>query len=107
MNAIMEPSVRTCRRELLDRTLIWNQRHLLQVLREFEIFYTSTGRTRASPTPDHSHRCQIRSPIRTGSPTCTSTDVTASAASFTSTNMPPNGSYRVVVGQSVPVAAGR
>ncbi|MET7966325.1 GNAT family N-acetyltransferase [Micromonospora sp. NPDC005305] len=39
MNAIMERSVRTCRRELLDRTLIWNQRHLLQVLREFEIFY--------------------------------------------------------------------
>jgi hypothetical protein len=31
--------VRTCRRELLDRTLIWNQRHLLHTLREFEIFY--------------------------------------------------------------------
>jgi hypothetical protein len=28
MNAIMERWVRTCRRELLDRTLIWNQRHL-------------------------------------------------------------------------------
>jgi transposase InsO family protein len=38
MNAIMERWVRTCRRELLDRTLI-NQRHLLHVLREFEIFY--------------------------------------------------------------------
>jgi hypothetical protein len=31
--------VRTCRRELLDRTLIWNQRHLLHALGEFEIFY--------------------------------------------------------------------
>jgi hypothetical protein len=31
--------VRTCRRELLDRTLIWNQHHLLHALREFEIFY--------------------------------------------------------------------
>ncbi|HEY3693686.1 MAG TPA: integrase core domain-containing protein [Pseudonocardiaceae bacterium] len=33
--------VQTCRRELLDRTLIWNQRHLLYALREFEDFYNS------------------------------------------------------------------
>ena len=39
MNAIMERWVRTCRRELLDRMLIWDQRHLLHALREFEIFY--------------------------------------------------------------------
>jgi putative transposase len=39
MNAIMERWVRTCRRELLDRTLIWNQRHLLHALREYEQFY--------------------------------------------------------------------
>jgi len=39
MNAIMERWVLTCRRELLDRTLIWNQRHLLHALREFETFY--------------------------------------------------------------------
>jgi hypothetical protein len=39
MNAVMERWVRTCRRELLDRTLIFNQRHLLHALREFEIFY--------------------------------------------------------------------
>jgi hypothetical protein len=31
----------TCRRELLDRTLIWNQRHLLHALHEFEEFYNS------------------------------------------------------------------
>jgi putative transposase len=36
MNALMERWVRTCRHELLDRTLIWNQHHLLHALREFE-----------------------------------------------------------------------
>jgi transposase InsO family protein len=39
MNSIMERWVQTCRRELLDRTLIWNQQHLLHALREFEQFY--------------------------------------------------------------------
>jgi transposase InsO family protein len=41
MNAVMERWVRSCRRELLDRTLIWNQRHLLHALHEFEIFYNA------------------------------------------------------------------
>jgi hypothetical protein len=36
---VMERWVRTCRRELLDRTLILNQRHLLHALREYETFY--------------------------------------------------------------------
>ncbi|MEV6638220.1 integrase core domain-containing protein [Actinoplanes sp. NPDC051470] len=39
MNAVMERWVRTCRRELLDRTLIFSQRHLLHALREYEDFY--------------------------------------------------------------------
>jgi putative transposase len=39
MNSIMERRVQTCRRELLNRTLIWNQSHLLHALREFEHFY--------------------------------------------------------------------
>jgi transposase InsO family protein len=39
MNSIMERWVQTCRRELLDRTLIWNQSHLLHALREFGQFY--------------------------------------------------------------------
>jgi transposase len=39
MNAIMERWVRTCRRELLDRTLIYNQRHLLDALHAYETFY--------------------------------------------------------------------
>jgi transposase InsO family protein len=41
MNAIMERWVQTCRRELLNRTLIWNQHHLLHALREFEDFYNT------------------------------------------------------------------
>jgi transposase InsO family protein len=41
MNAIMERWVRTFRRELLDQTLIWSQRHLLHALREYEAFYNT------------------------------------------------------------------
>jgi putative transposase len=39
MSSITERWIQTCRRELLDRTLIWNQRHLLKALRDFETFY--------------------------------------------------------------------
>ena len=39
MNAIMGRWIGTCRAELLDRTLILNQAHLLHALREFESFY--------------------------------------------------------------------
>ncbi|WP_238413266.1 transposase [Saccharothrix deserti] len=41
MNAITERWIQSCRRELLDRTLIWNQRHLLHALREYEQFYNT------------------------------------------------------------------
>ncbi|GAA4635671.1 hypothetical protein GCM10023196_082060 [Actinoallomurus vinaceus] len=41
MNALMERWVQTCRRELLDRTLIWNQHHLRRALGEFEAFYNT------------------------------------------------------------------
>ncbi|MEV4315316.1 hypothetical protein [Actinocrispum sp. NPDC049592] len=36
VNSIMERWVQSCRHELLDRTLIWNRRHLLHALREYE-----------------------------------------------------------------------
>jgi putative transposase len=36
MNAIAERWIGGCRRELLDRTLIWNQAHLRQILRQYE-----------------------------------------------------------------------
>lgn len=52
-NAIMERWIGGCRRELLDRTLIWSQRHLLRALREYETHHnehrpaplTRAGRT--------------------------------------------------------------
>ena len=90
MNAVMERWVQTCRRELLDRTLIWNQAHLLHALREFEQFYNShrphqgianARPLRALPTPI---------PVPPPSPGFTSADTTASAASSTSTSMPPD-----------------
>ena len=36
MNAIIERWIGGCRRELLDRILIWNQAHLRQILRQYE-----------------------------------------------------------------------
>jgi transposase InsO family protein len=36
MNAIAERWIGGCRRELLDRTLVWNQAHLRRVLRGYE-----------------------------------------------------------------------
>lgn len=41
MNAIMECWIQGCRRELLNRTLIWNQRHMRHALHEYENFYNS------------------------------------------------------------------
>jgi putative transposase len=39
--SIMERWIGSCRRELLDRTLVWNQRHLMTALREYEDFYNT------------------------------------------------------------------
>jgi transposase InsO family protein len=50
MNAIMERWIRTCRTELLDRTLIYNQRHLLYALTEYESFYNQHRPHRALHT---------------------------------------------------------
>jgi hypothetical protein len=36
MNAIAERWIGRCRRELLNRILIWNQSHLRRILREYE-----------------------------------------------------------------------
>ena len=57
MNAIMERWIRSCRRELLDRTLIWNQPHLVHTLREYEHFYNThrphQGVANARPRSSH------------------------------------------------------
>jgi hypothetical protein len=46
-NSIMERRIGSCRRELLDRTLVLNQRHLTIVLREYEDFYNAHRPRRA------------------------------------------------------------
>jgi putative transposase len=79
MNAIMERWIRTCRTELLDRTLILNQTHLLHALREYETFYNhhrphralhSAAPQRALPAPiaepDALKRINIRRHDRLG-----------------------------------------
>jgi putative transposase len=44
MNSVMKRWIQTCRRELLDRTLIWNQRHLLHALHQYEGHIKRTAR---------------------------------------------------------------
>jgi putative transposase len=39
MNAVTERWIGGCRRELLDRTVIWNLNHLRRILREYEIHH--------------------------------------------------------------------
>ena len=39
MNGIAERWIGGCRRELLDRTLVWNQAHLQRILRAYEIHH--------------------------------------------------------------------
>ena len=55
MNAVMERWIQSCRRELLDRTLIWNQPHLLNALRQYERHYNAhrphRGINNATPAP--------------------------------------------------------
>jgi len=60
MNSVVERWVQTCRHELLDRTLIWSQRHLLHALHEYETHYNihrahqairQAAPLRAVPTP--------------------------------------------------------
>jgi transposase len=75
MNAIVERWIKSCRKELLDRTLIWNRTHLLNVLGEYEQFYNDhrTHRSlhaaaplRALPEPVELDRIRIRRRDRLG-----------------------------------------
>jgi hypothetical protein len=90
MNASMERWVRTCRTELLDRTLIYNQRHLLHALREYEHFYNlhrpHQGIANArplTPLPE-----PMTDPDRLGH--LTFTGMTASTVSCANTSTPPD-----------------
>src|SRR5204863_6246034 len=88
MNSMIERWIQSCRHELLDRTLIWNQAHLLHALHEYERFYNAIGPIGGSRTPDRRTRCRSRALIQTRSRTSTSVDMTASVASSMSTNVP-------------------
>nr|WP_246478444.1 hypothetical protein [Saccharothrix ecbatanensis] len=90
MNAITERWIRSCRHELLDRTLIWNQQHLLHALREYEKFYNTHRPTKASTTHDHYAPYHHPSPTKQRSPASTSANDGGWAASSTSTTTPPD-----------------
>lgn len=96
VNCIMERWIQTCRHELLDRTLIWNQRHLLHALREFESFYNRHRPHRAWNRPHRSAHCPIRSACHPGPGTWKTTDETDSAEHSTSTNMPRDQAGRLI-----------
>ncbi|MFD7019112.1 integrase core domain-containing protein [Streptomyces sp. NPDC059928] len=86
-NSIMERWIQTCRRELLDRTLIWNQSHLLHTLYEFEDFYNGHRPHRTlghSNTPRRCAHYPHRSMIRAGSLASTSAGTIESAESSVS-----------------------
>jgi hypothetical protein len=78
--------VQTCRREFLDRTLIWSQFRLLYALREFGEFCNGHRRIRESRTPARSSHCPCRSRLLTRSPAFGFGDVTDSTGCFMSIN---------------------
>jgi putative transposase len=88
MNSIMERWIQSCRHELLDRMLIWNQAHLLHALHEYEQHHNAHRPHRgiSNARPLHPLPDPVTDPDR--SHTSTSADVTAWAASCTSMNTP-------------------
>jgi putative transposase len=88
MNSIMERWIRTCRAELLDRTLLVNPAHLVYALWTSRST-TSIGRT-ARYTPQlHSAHSPNRSPNPTDWTALRCDDVINSAVSSTNTTTPP------------------
>jgi transposase InsO family protein len=90
MNAIMERWIRSCRRELLDRPLIWNQQHLLHALHEYERFYNTHRPHQGIDNARPLNHCHSQSPIRPPSPTSTSAVGNDWEASSTSTTTQPD-----------------
>jgi putative transposase len=75
MNAIAERWIGGCRRELLDRTLIWNQAHLRQILRDYEThhnqhrphrFLDGAAPLKPLPEPVDLGQCRVRKQARVG-----------------------------------------
>jgi hypothetical protein len=89
MNSIMERWIPSCRHELLDRMLLWNQAHLLHAYASTNGTITATVPIGVSRTPDRCIRCLSRSPVPPRSHVCASAGTIVSADSSTNTNMPP------------------
>ena len=75
MNAIAERWIGGCRRELLDRTLIWNQNHLRRILRQYETHHNqhrphrslhSAAPLKPLPRPVILGQYRVRRQTRTG-----------------------------------------
>ena len=67
MNSLMERWVHTCRCEPLDRTLIWNLRHLRHALYEYEnALQTAIALTKRCSRPFHYRQGQCRDPVAEG-----------------------------------------
>jgi putative transposase len=77
MNAITECWIGGCRRELLDRTLIWNQAHLRRILHEYETHHNqhrphrslnAAAPLKPLPEPVDLEQYRIRRHTRAGGP---------------------------------------
>jgi putative transposase len=75
MNAITERRIGGCRRELLDRTLVWNQAHLRRILRDYEAHHNqhrphrslhSAAPLKPLPEPVGLARYRVRRQARVG-----------------------------------------
>ena len=75
MNAITERWIGGCRRELLDRTLIWNQGHLLRILSQYETHHNqhrphrslhAAAPLKPLPEPVDLEQCRVRRHARVG-----------------------------------------
>nr|WP_243982803.1 transposase [Streptomyces sp. NEAU-YJ-81] len=85
MNSLMERWIQSCRTELLDPTLIWNQSHLVHELREYEAYYNEHRPHRAL---EQAAPCRPL-PNKLSSPTWKSADETDSVEPSTSTSERP------------------
>jgi len=77
MNAIIERWIGGCRRELLDRTLVWNQAQLRQILRSCETHHNqhrphrsldAAAPPKPLPEPVDLDRYRVRRQTHTGCP---------------------------------------
>jgi putative transposase len=75
MNAIAERWIGGCRRELLDRTLLWNQAHLRWILRQYETYHNwhrphlslhSAAPLKPLPQPVDLEQYRVRKQTRVG-----------------------------------------